>query len=302
MANNAAKEGSWRLSEWHAGLIWIARSLLIVPVFACSATPPPARMDYADGLSPVASVLLNGSATYKFVVDTGASNSSIRPRDAKLMALADVGDDVGVGSTGNTAVRLVRAESMALAGLTRRSMTLAALDGPTFDDPAVTGLLGTDMFEGAIVRFDFRRGQLAILKRPPGGTRWIATDARWLRPWKIMLPVRINGVSAMAFLDSGAQHSVVNPALADAAGLKKGDAAREISGMSGDMIALSSSRAQSIAIGPWLWADADIDVAHLPVFERLLGSDVPQLMLGADLLRGREFVIDYAKERIWLAR
>lgn len=257
-----------------------------------------------EGNTPLVEFRINRSASREFVLDTGASNTTIQARDAEQWRLPGVGSDIGVGSTGSSPVKLYRLGPLHAKGFVSPVLTVAAINGPRFEGRNVTGLAGVDLFASRIVEFDFPNRRIIVHSATkPQQKHWKLQQSVWLRPWKIMVPVTINGVEAMGFVDTGAQISVANLALARAAQVKTAIGAENagLAGVSGDSADLQPGIAQALTIGPQPFGTRSIHVGDLPLFDRLMGSDTPQIMLGMDLLKEMHFTIDYKNQRVYLS-
>ncbi|MBX9706575.1 MAG: retropepsin-like domain-containing protein [Caulobacteraceae bacterium] len=157
-----------------------------------------------------------------FVLDNGAGGTSVTPavaQDLSLPVARQVETAGGLGGMVN--VRTHHVSEAAFGPLSLQDVELAALEGPVFESHTIAGLAGVDLFADRTVWWDLERYSVSLT---PGGEApvsdpcWQLVDSEWMRPWRVMVPVVIDGISGMAMLDTGAQKSVINNAFATAIG------------------------------------------------------------------------------------
>jgi predicted aspartyl protease len=164
--------------------------LLFLPMLAlaagCQAGGAPASVDApADsaagevaldivgpgGAAVVVPVHINGRGPFNLVLDTGATFTCVTTAVADELDLPEqrgvVGFGAGVHTTGR--VRLVRYDSVRVAGATARDMGGCVLDLTSLESigTSVDGLLGLNFLREFDVRLDFRRNVLTLTA--PGG-------------------------------------------------------------------------------------------------------------------------------------
>lgn len=106
-------------------------------------------------------VKVNGRGPYHFILDTGASTSSVDRRLARRLGLPRTGETADVrGVTGSAVVPVVRVRAWTLGGKSLRGRTMTVTD---VGDARVSGLLGSDELRrfGAVT-LDYRRERLLI--------------------------------------------------------------------------------------------------------------------------------------------
>ncbi|HEX6472726.1 MAG TPA: retropepsin-like aspartic protease [Streptosporangiaceae bacterium] len=130
----------------------------------------PVRVLSAQGETMVlVPVKVNGRGPYDFVLDTGASSSTVSRSLMRKLRLPRNGDTARVrGVAGATEVPLVTVGRWTLGGQRLHGRSLPVLDlGADFGDGQVSGLLGSDELRrfGAVT-VDYRHERLVL--RPPG--------------------------------------------------------------------------------------------------------------------------------------
>lgn len=273
------------------------------------AAPPEVCLPWSagDGGSPVIAAIVNGRGPFHLVLDTAASGTTLDEAVIATLGLnRDVATEQAEGLGGPMSVRLFKAARIEAGPITLSDLTVPEIPAPVFDSHDVAGLAGVDLLAGRLTvwRPETRCVGLLPTGRTPPEASWSAIEATWLQPWKIMLPVRIGAVEGLALLDTGAQHTVLNPAYAAELGLTSASGrlrpGGEISGIDGRPMPLSEADAPEAAIGPWRWTSATVKIGDLPVFGRLGDPDAPLMVLGMDWLDGRGFAVDYEARRVWL--
>lgn len=123
------------------------------------------------GAAVVVPVHINGRGPYNLVLDTGATFTCVTTAVAEELDLPEQRGVVGFGAGVHTAgrVRLVRYDSVRVAGATARDMGGCVLDLASLESigTRVDGLLGLNFLREFDVRLDFRRNVLTLAA--PGG-------------------------------------------------------------------------------------------------------------------------------------
>jgi predicted aspartyl protease len=260
-----------------------------------------------DGGSPMIEARVNGQGPFTFVLDTAASGTTLDEAAIERLKLArDTATEAAQGLGGPMDVHLYRVASIEAGAVGLRDTVVPEIPAPEFESHAVTGLAGVDLLGERLTvwRPQDRCVDLSPSGGRPAGDGWSVVEAVWLRPWKIMLPVRIAGRDGLALLDTGAQYSVLNSRFAEQLGLTEASgrlrAGGEIQGIDGRPLPLLQGDVAEASIGTWRWSNAAVRVAEMPVFARLGEPDAPLMILGMDWLAGRGFAVDYGAQKVWL--
>ncbi|HVS77612.1 MAG TPA: retropepsin-like aspartic protease, partial [Steroidobacteraceae bacterium] len=174
----------------------------------------------------------------------------------------------------------------------------------------VDGYLGLDVLDRRRVIFDFKARTLTVT-RPQGffSALWTHDDEAVVRTIGSSgrlraTDCRIDGVRAAAFVDTGAEVSVSNPALY--AALQRHAANRQVvsgpvslSGVTGGTMVGIGTNIDEIRLGALQLTYTTLVVAELEVFGLWGLSRAPALLLGMDCLRRFSRVsIDYRRKEL----
>jgi hypothetical protein len=273
-----------------------------VPTPGAAAAPAPAD---GSGALPASTQLggrlttpvrINGAGPYHFMVDTGAERSVIARDVARDLALPH-GPDVMVEGI----VRTEREGLVDIRELEMGSLTCPRLQMPTLPRSMLNadGYLGLDVLDDRRVIFDFNAGTLTI-EKPRGFFAELWT--RFTRsPAEVSVPTLgdsgrlrstdclIDGVHANAFIDSGAETSIINQALY--ADLQRHNASQTLptlqilTGVTGGSIVGKTMLLDMVRLGGLVMTFTTAVVADLPVFRVWGLTGQPALLLGMDSLR-----------------
>lgn len=260
-----------------------------------------------DDDSPIVAATLNGSEPYFFMLDTGASSSTIDDATALKLALPRVkATEQAQGWGGGFEVHFYKLSRFQAGPLSLRNTTPAGVPAPDFDSHQVVGLAGADLFGARLIVWDIPMARIRLGHSgspPPGTGEWRVLTSNWIRPWKVMVPVEINGVQGWGLIDTGAQSSSINPAFAAALGLTEASGrlrpGGEVSGIDGKSIKVREADVGAVRIGEWQWETMTLTVADLPFFNRLGKPGDLIMVIGVDWLKSHPFAMDYGKKVVW---
>ncbi|GAA4098498.1 MULTISPECIES: retropepsin-like aspartic protease [Actinomadura] len=126
------------------------------------ATTVPLRILTRDGATIVlVPVTVNGYGPYDFILDTGASSSSVDRRLVDRIGLPDTGESARVrGVGGSTVAPLVRVGDWRVGGRPLHGRSLVVTD---VGDDRVAGLLGSDELRRfGVITVDYARARLVL--------------------------------------------------------------------------------------------------------------------------------------------
>jgi predicted aspartyl protease len=252
-------------------------------------------------------VYINGTGPYRFLVDTGAERTLIAAEIAARLALPRGRRVLVEGiSRGEPAV-LVEIESLRMGSLVCPSLQVPVLSRALMK---VDGYLGLDVLDRHRVVLDFRAGTLTVT-RPQGffAALWAHSNEAIVRTLGSSGRLRaadclVNGVRAAAFVDTGAEVSVSNPALyaallQRAANHQVVGGAVGLSGVTGGTIVGHALNVDDIRVGDLHLTYTPLVVAPLEVFDVWGLSAQPALLFGMDCLRRFARVsIDYRRKEL----
>ncbi|HEY1811848.1 MAG TPA: aspartyl protease family protein [Kofleriaceae bacterium] len=223
-----------------------------------------------------------------FQLDTGASTTAITPAARKKLGLAI--DDRFVAGAGATGA-LPHVERTRLGVTTIGSVSIGSLPAAVMElDSAADGVLGMNALAIFTVEVDLARDRLTLYR---GQSSWRTPDLvgvpyTQLANGQIVVPIEIDGRSATALLDLGANETYAN----------------ELAAPRRDQ-----SRVVNATIGadhhPWRFRGVDdvhvrvggvsatvpVLVSDMPIFRELGLATRPAVILGTDVLAGRRIVI-----------
>lgn len=254
-----------------------------------------------------AAVHINGRGPYRFLVDTGAERTLMAAEIAAQLALPRGRKVMLEGITRGEPAELVEIASLKMGRLVCPSLEVPVLPRSML---RVDGYLGLDVLDRHRVILDFRAGTLTVT-RPQGffAALWGHNDEAVVRTLGSSGRLRatnclVNGVRAAAFIDTGAEVSVSNPALY--AALRQRAPNRQLVGgpvglygVTGGTIMGLSINVDDIRLGELHLTYTPLVVAPLEVFDVWGLSGQPALLFGMDCLRRFTRVsIDYRRKEL----
>jgi predicted aspartyl protease len=255
-----------------------------------------------------AAVTVNGIGPYTFVIDTGAGTTSIADTLADRLQLPPLQSVLVHGITEARVTRSVAINRLQLSGLGFRNLTC-----PVFprDQLGADGLIGLDVLDRFRLKFNVVRRTATLNVRGVSvvmggdmvtGSRLRREGMRSVRGrfgQMIMTQVSVEGQQTAAFIDSGAQYSIGNMALRQAASARRSDGGRlarqvPLYGVTGQSLSADLAMVDDLRFGPQRLGPTPMLFADLHCFETLGLSGRPALLIGADLLgRFREVTLDF---------
>ena len=262
-------------------------------------SPMAAGKEVADRLT--VPVHINGKGPYRFVVDTGA--------DRTVLA-TEVGVELGLVPGPKVLLNGV-VQTMIAQTVSIRHLEFGSIASGNFSVPTIArsllgadGYLGLDFLDRHRVTFDFKGGLLQVSDSRP------KFSADWTRPSETRihafgssghlrsLDCRVDGVSAAAFVDSGAEVSAANgPLLAALAHHNPsfgvvGD--MDLIDITGGQIQGKVAMVKQIRLPGLVFADCPLVIANFQVFKAWGLTRSPALLIGMNVLRQFSRVsIDY---------
>ncbi|MGO4687523.1 retroviral-like aspartic protease family protein [Brevundimonas sp. 2YAF1] len=247
-----------------------------------------------------------------FVIDTGAERTAISDRLANELNLLPGPPVMVHGITAAEAVRTLELPRLDFAG--RRFTHLTPPVFP-YEVLGADGLLGLDVLSRFRLTLELRQRRVMLAPSGPDVVeRGIAfgvasrmrsniTDTRSGRFGQLILTnVQVEGVPAMAFVDSGAQYSIANLALMRAIDARIGPAARQsirVYGVIGQSLMVDSGAVSSLRLARRELGATPLLFGDLHAFQVLGLIERPALLLGADILtRFSRITLDYGQSRM----
>jgi Aspartyl protease len=260
--------------------------------------------DYNNRLTTT--VFIDGRGPFHFLVDTGAERTLIADDLATQLALPRGRKVMVEGIIRGEPADLVDIERLQMGRLVCGSLSVPVLPRAML---SVDGYLGLDVLDRRRVILDFRERTITVTK-PQGFfsalfsgnetvVRTLGTSGR-LRATDCF----VDGVRASAFIDTGAEVSIMNPALY--ALVQQHAAKRElvrgpvgIYGVTGGSMTGIDTNIDEIRLGDLTLTFTSLVVAGLDVFDVWGLSREPALFFGMDCLRRFSRVsIDYGRKEL----
>ncbi|MFK0300513.1 retroviral-like aspartic protease family protein [Brevundimonas sp. NPDC090276] len=247
-----------------------------------------------------------------FVIDTGAERTAISDRLAAELNLRP-GPPVLVH--GITAAEMVRTVELPRVDFSGRRFTHLTPPVFPYEVLGAEGLLGLDVLSRFRLTLELRQRRVMMAPSGPDVVeRGIAfgrasrvrndiTDTRRARFGQLILTsVQVDGVDAVAFVDSGAQYSIANLALMRSIDARVGPAERQavrVYGVIGQSLMVDSGVASSLRLARRELGATPLLFGDLHAFRVLGLVERPALLLGADILtRFSRITLDYGQSRI----
>lgn len=278
-----------------------AQPLTIVTPFDSGSSNSTTLQADHQGLLTV-ETFINGRGPFRFIVDTGANRSAVSWRLAYLLGLPALGLSEVHGVTGARTTTLTRVDVLKAGSMQIEGAALPILEDDLLG--GADGMLGMEAMAGKRLEFDTRASTLTVQD---------STDALIADHWK-RIPVKLefgnlafvsgqtDGVPITIVIDTGAERTIVNEALARAVARKT---ARAVAGTrivsagkavsAGSMLSLSGVQ---LGGGVGL-AKANVYVGDFHIFKLWGLEDRPAMLIGMDVLKSpRAFAIDYGRQEL----
>jgi predicted aspartyl protease len=267
-----------------------ARADLATP--ALIPHPPPTPAPPADiGLITdlyrrmTAPVRINGQGPYAFVVDTGANRSVVSSELAERLALTR-GADQSLNDAAGLQLAPTVTAGLAVGGGAETELVLSVLSAAAIGGQ---GMLGLDRLADRRLTLDFHGQQLRI-DGGHGGARDrldIVVRARRRAGQLTLVDADLGGEAITAFLDSGSQATIGNPALralARARDPKGLWGSASIVSASGQAIPAEVASLPDLRVGGLRIQNLSVAFADLHTFRLWDLAARPAILLGVDVL------------------
>lgn len=265
-------------------------------------------------------VMIEGAGPFVFVVDTGANHTAMAAEVAAGLNLPSAGRALIHGIAGAEPAPTVSVRRITIGGATARRMRMPLLPRSAL---GADGLLGVDALERRHVSLDFEQNRFNIAASDETFTRALSTGGGGrLRspetdPSVVVVPARYRfgqltivdaevgvGLPVTAFLDSGAQSTVGNMALRDAAyaqdtGLALRVTRVQLVGATGQTVTGDLARLPSLRLGGLRIGNLSCVFADLHTFRIWDLIDRPAILIGMDVMRHfRAIELDFARRQV----
>ena len=269
------------------------------PLFAA-----PTRLDRIGRV--MTHVMVNGKGPFRFVIDTGASRSTLAPHLARALNLKpSVGRNVMLnGVTGAAEVPTVAVDSLEIGALRFEKQDLPVIFTSIMGN--ADGILGVAGFQDERIDVDFRRDRVSVLESNGKRPHYSMVTSRATRNVNglMILDVRVGRrIRAKAVIDTGAERTLGNLALQSLMNKnrrrKREVVAAVVHGATPDIADGDVQEIKEATIGDMTLSNLEVIFADFHVF-KLWGLDQePALLVGMDVLGVLErLVIDYRRNEV----
>jgi hypothetical protein len=269
------------------------------PLFAA-----PTRIDRIGRV--MTAVMVNGKGPFRFVIDTGASRSTLAPHLARALNLkVSVGRNVMLnGVTGAAEVPTVHVDSLEIGALRFEKQDLPVIFTSIMGN--ADGILGVAGFKDERIDVDFRRDRVSVLTSNGRRPHFSMVTARAQRNDNglMIVDVRVGRrVRAKAVIDTGAERTLGNLALQNELNKhrrkKREVVSAVVHGATADIADGDVQTVKEATIGDMTLSNLEVIFADFHVF-KLWGLDTaPALLVGMDMLGVLDrLVIDYRRNEV----
>jgi predicted aspartyl protease len=260
--------------------------------------------------APIVTLLANGKPV-TVLLDTGAETTILTPAVAQRLGAQPPRVEFQRqmrGVAGSLQTSEVELHSFTIGGVAipwRRVRVAPISVASVFSGP-LDGVLGADSLNSFDIDLDLPNNRLTLYSRqscPDAAPAWtepyVAIAAGRSKADYLFFPVLLDGRRISAFVDTGAQSSVLSTRAALALGVSlerlAQDPVRVLRGAAAEQVNARVHRFGRLEIGAEVIRNPEIMVADL----RLSDAD---LVLGIDVLRNRRIWFSYGSQKIFLPR
>jgi predicted aspartyl protease len=295
--------------------IFSARSWATEPIASI-----PYRMDF-NGWYTV-DININGKGPYTFIVDTGATLTIIykNTSDSQEFAPADEPARRILGIIGAQTLPAVTIGDLDIGGIAMNDHVGVIIPDWDTPGPKPHGVLGLDFLTRYTVLFNTEKKQIELYNpnNPPtdimaGMSRTRLRLSTFNKDYGGLYTInlRIAGRFIPCIVDLGADGTLINYSAmrrlmggiyvgpSRSAGSTTGSKIRDVFG---DESAARAIRAGPVRIGSARWGKHTFVVYNAGIFQELGVHRKGYGLLGADLLKDRNFILDFANERFYVTR
>lgn len=233
---------------------------------------------------------VNEQGPFLFAIDTAAQLSMLSRDVIEAVGLvADPENKAQLhGAGGLATVDMYQVSSLRVADLERRDLLLPEPAHERESD--ALGLIGADFFRGLRVEFDFANDELRVgAYSGSAAGDYEILPAQFAMGVFTIIEVQINGVGAVAIVDTGSTDTMANLALFDALELSREMPAlsneKRPVGVTGNTIEFVDGLRADVSFNQAVVRNAPVSFADLPVFGQFGLSERPAIILGLDTLK-----------------
>lgn len=167
-----------------------------------------------------AEVSINGQGPFRFLIDTGATQTVLTPKVATKLGLQKIATNImfGVGGAGKVESPIYRADSLKVGDVTVKDLPLGTIANPLLE-LFLDGILGPTLLADFLITMDYPRNQIELSRKAPEGGTVIPA---WFLSGLLLIPADVNGKYKGNFLiDTGADSTLLAYSMANNLGVNK---------------------------------------------------------------------------------
>jgi predicted aspartyl protease len=276
------------------------------PVTQDSLLASPTTRDHIGRV--VVPVMINGRGPFRFIVDTGASHSTVSPGLVHTLGLkpSEVPTILLDGITGSAQVSAVTIDKLQAGALTIQGAPMPVVWDSVM--AGADGILGAAGLDGHSLVVDFQRNRVVIASAVEPSLRAESLRVHGLRltDGLLTLDTRVGHVRVRAVVDTGSPRTLGNLALRDAVNMRRthGVMARVTSvyGATKDVEPGEVIAAPVIAIESLRITDVELVYGDFHIFKVWGMQDKPAMIIGMDVLGTvASLGIDFKNQDLYLA-
>jgi predicted aspartyl protease len=235
----------------------------------------------------VVPVTINGKGPFRFVVDTGASRSTVSPALARALGLQPQNSLRLNGITGTADVPAVTIEHLQAGELTIADGEYPVIWAPLM--AGADGILGLAGVHGPNLLVDFEHNRVVLGRATPYRVRhdYLRLHATRVTGGLLTFAARVGRVRVRAVIDTGAERTLGNLALRDALNARSGLGQlveAKVYGATNEVVKGEIQAAPTIVIDELRIADTTIVYGDFHIFKVWGLDDQPALIVGMDVL------------------
>jgi predicted aspartyl protease len=256
----------------------------------------------------VVPVTINGRGPFRFIVDTGASHSTVTPGLVAALGLkpSEVPAVLLDGITGSAEVSAVTIDSLRAGALSIRSTMMPVVWAPVMG--GADGILGAAGLTNQTLTVDFERNRVEISDgvEPAMRSDSLRVHGVRLTDGLITLDAWVGRVRVRAVVDTGSERTLGNMALRNSMSIHRTGGVMvhvtSVYGATKDVEQGEVSEVPVIAIGPLRIVDVYMVYGNFHIFKVWGMEDKPAMILGMDVLGTvTSLGIDFKDQNVYLA-
>jgi len=288
-------------------ILWAAMAAAVVsssPAPSQSSDPAPSsqtlKLDPDGHERLTVPITIDGQGPFAFLIDTGAQATVLSRELADRLQLTDRTPATLVGLVSKMPTETVAIDGMML-GHHNFNVAQAPLVNSEHLGIGVDGILGLDGLQERRVLIDFIRRRIEVADASElGGNRGyeIVVRARRKLGQLIITDAEVDGIRTAVLVDTGAQSSIINPALAERL-RSRSRLTTQLTDINGTQIEGQLQVLRKFSIESMVINDIPAFVAESPALDALGLGGKPAMILGMrELKLFRRVAIDFETRRI----